>query len=112
MQLVSTLAHEKCLWPVPPGRDENPVRVFATFTEDLERLTDWLEQCGVTTVSAGIHWSLLDSTVRDSRTTSIRPCLVNARHMKNVPGLRAPTGTNANFNSHACHLGPSARESS
>jgi hypothetical protein len=24
---------------VPPGRDENPVRVFATFTEDLEQ---WL----------------------------------------------------------------------
>jgi hypothetical protein len=24
---------------VPPGRDDNPVRVFATFTEDLERLT-------------------------------------------------------------------------
>ena len=22
---------------VPPGRDENPVRVFATFTEDLEQ---------------------------------------------------------------------------
>jgi hypothetical protein len=36
---------------VPPGRDANPVRVFATFTEDLERLTDWLEQCGVTTVA-------------------------------------------------------------
>ena len=30
---------------VPPGRDEKPVRVFATFTEDLERLTDWLERC-------------------------------------------------------------------
>jgi transposase len=73
---------------VPPGRDENPVRVFATFTEDLERLTDWLEQCGVTTVSAGIHWSLLDSTVQDSRTTRHPPCLVNARHMKNVPGRR------------------------
>jgi len=47
---------------VPPGRDENPVRVFATFTEDLERLTDWtdwLEQCGVTTValeSTGVYW--------------------------------------------------------
>ena len=27
---------------VPAGRDENPVRVFATFTEDLERLADWL----------------------------------------------------------------------
>jgi len=44
---------------VPPGRDENPVRVFASFTEDLERLTDWLEQCGVTTValeSTGVYW--------------------------------------------------------
>jgi hypothetical protein len=44
---------------VAPGRDENPVRVFATFTEDLERLTDWLEQCGVTTValeSTGVYW--------------------------------------------------------
>src|SRR6266852_4558683 len=44
---------------VPPGRDEKPVRVFATFTEDLERLTDWLEQCGVTTValeSTGVYW--------------------------------------------------------
>jgi transposase len=36
---------------VPPGRDENPVRVFATFTEDLEQLADWLSACGVTTVA-------------------------------------------------------------
>ena len=44
---------------VLPGRDEKPVRVFATFTEGLERLTDWLEQCGVTTValeSTGVYW--------------------------------------------------------
>jgi hypothetical protein len=27
---------------VPPDRDENPVRVFATFTEDLEALARWL----------------------------------------------------------------------
>ena len=49
---------------VPPGRDENPVRVFATFTEDLERLTDWLERCGVTTValeSTGVYWIPLSS---------------------------------------------------
>ena len=25
---------------VPPGRDENPVRVFPTFTEDLEQLAN------------------------------------------------------------------------
>ena len=36
---------------VPPGRDEHPVRVFATFTEDLECLADWLVQCGVTAVA-------------------------------------------------------------
>ena len=46
---------------VPPGRDENPVRVFATFTEDLEQLADWLGQCGVTTVameSTGVYFAL------------------------------------------------------
>ena len=44
---------------VPPGRDEHPVQVFATFTEDLERLADWLLHCGVTTVameSTGVYW--------------------------------------------------------
>ena len=51
---------------VAPGRDENPVRVFATFTEDLERLTDWLEHCGVTTVALESTGVYLDSTVRDS----------------------------------------------
>ena len=30
---------------VPPGRDKNPVQVFRTFTEELERLADWLVQC-------------------------------------------------------------------
>jgi transposase len=73
---------------VPPERDDNPVRVFATFTEDLERLTDWLEQCGVTTValeSTGVYWIPLYEILEQR---GIRPCLVNARHMKNVPGRR------------------------
>ncbi len=73
---------------VPPGRDEKPVRVFATFTEDLERLTDWLVQCGVTTVameSTGVYWIPLYEILEQR---GIRPCLVNARHMKNVPGRR------------------------
>jgi transposase len=73
---------------VPPGRDKNPVRVFATFTEDLERLADWLLQCGVTTValeSTGVYWICLYEILE---LRGIRPCLVNARHMKNVPGRR------------------------
>ena len=82
---------------VPPGRDEKPVRVFATFTEDLERLTDWLEQCGVTTVapeSTGVYWIPLFEILEQR---GIRPCLVNARHMKNVPGRRTDWNTFAEF---------------
>ena len=73
---------------VPPGRDEHPVQVFATFTEDLERLADWLLQCGVTTVameSTGVYWIPLYEILEQR---GIRACLVNARHMKNVPGRR------------------------
>jgi hypothetical protein len=73
---------------VPPGRDKNPVRVFSTFTEELERLADWLVQCGVTTValeSTGVYWIPLYDILEQR---GMRPCLVNARHMKNVPGRR------------------------
>jgi len=73
---------------VPPGRDNMPVRVFATFTEDLQRLVDWLVHCGVTTValeSTGVYWIALYELLEQR---GIRPCLVNARHMKNVPGRR------------------------
>src|SRR5882762_2392678 len=73
---------------VPPGADEHPVRVFTTFTEDLHRLADWLAQCGVTTVAmeaTGVYWIPLYEILEQR---GIRPCLVNARHMKNVPGRR------------------------
>ena len=44
---------------VPPDRDEHPVRVFDTFTGDLNALADWLMACGVTTAameSTGGYW--------------------------------------------------------
>src|SRR5438132_1975839 len=44
---------------VPPDRDEHPVRVFSTFTEDLEKMAQWLASCGITTVameSTGVYW--------------------------------------------------------
>ena len=43
---------------VPPDRDPQPVRQFATFTADLHRLADWLAACGVDTVvmeSTGVY---------------------------------------------------------
>ena len=73
---------------VPPDREESPVRVFGTFTEDLYRLADWLAACGIQTVameSTGVYWIPLYDVLEER---GIKPCLVNARHMKNVPGRR------------------------
>jgi hypothetical protein len=52
---------------VPPDRDQDPVRVFETFTEDLERMADWLLRCGVTTVameSTGVYFALSSALIR------------------------------------------------
>lgn len=73
---------------VPPDRDATPVRKFDTFTEDLNQLVDWLRQCGVTTVameSTGVYWIPLFEILERR---GLKPCLVDARHMKNVPGRR------------------------
>lgn len=73
---------------VPPDRDQDPVRIFETFTEDLERMADWLLRCGVTTValeSTGVYWIPLYEVLEAKGVT---PCLVDASHMKNVPGRR------------------------
>ena len=43
---------------VPPGSDPRPVRCFATFTEDLHALRDWLIECGVTSVLGRFHSGL------------------------------------------------------
>lgn len=73
---------------VPPERDEHPVRVFDTFTADLNELADWLVTCGITTVameSTGVYWIPVYE-ILEAR--GIRACVVNARHMRNVPGRR------------------------
>ncbi|SRR5712692_7111153 len=73
---------------VPPDRDENPVRVFSTFTEDLEAMARWLVSCGVTTAameSTGVYWIPPYDVLEQH---GVKPCLVDARGMKNVPGRR------------------------
>jgi transposase len=73
---------------VPPDRDGRPVRVFQTFTEDLHAMARWLKACGVTTVAmeaTGVYWIPPYDILE---THGIKPCLTNARHMKNVPGRR------------------------
>ena len=73
---------------VPPGRSEKPVRCFGTFTEDVVALSDWLMSCGVTTVameSTGVYWIPVFQILEDR---GFDVCLVNARHVKNVPGRK------------------------
>jgi transposase len=72
----------------PPGSDPRPVRAFATFTDDLHALRDWLKACGVTTVameSTGVYWIPLFQILEAA---GIEVCLVNARHCKNLPGRK------------------------
>ena len=74
---------------VPEGVDEQSVREFSTFTGDLERLAEWLISCGVTTVameSTGVYWIPVFE-ILESHGLEVK--LVNARHVKNVPGRKS-----------------------
>jgi transposase len=73
---------------VPADRAAENVRSFPTFTQDLYGLADWLRQCGVKTVameSTGVYWIPLFQILEGH---GFEVCLVNARHVKNVPGRR------------------------
>jgi transposase len=74
---------------VPPDRDDNPVREFPSFTQDLHALADWLKACGVDTVameSTGVYWIALFELLASRGFTVL---LVNARHVKNVSGRKS-----------------------
>jgi transposase len=73
---------------VGPERDSEPVRTFSTFTHDLYRLADWLEQVGITTVameSTGVYWIPVFEILEER---GFEVWLVNARHVKTVPGRK------------------------
>ena len=74
---------------VPPDRDAQPVRGFGPFTADLVQLVTWLIACRVTTVAmeaTGVYWIPLFELLEE-RGLTVR--LVNARHVKNVPGRKS-----------------------
>jgi transposase len=73
---------------VPPDRDPEPVRRFATFTQDLTELADWLQHCRIRTVameSTGVYWIPLMQILEER---GLETYLVNAKHVKNVPGRK------------------------
>ena len=74
---------------VTQDRDPSPVRSFETFTQDLHRLKEWLQQCRITTVameSTGVYWIPLFQILEEA---GLEVCLVNAQHVKHVPGRKS-----------------------
>ena len=74
---------------VPSERSEQPVRCFGTFTEDLLTLAQWLKSCGIRSIameSTGVYWIPVFQILDDH---GFEVCLVNARHVKNVPGRKS-----------------------
>jgi transposase len=62
------------------------VRPFGTCTADLEKLADWLTQCGVNTVameSTGIYW---ETTFELLERRGFQVYLVDPRQSKHAPG--------------------------
>ena len=73
---------------VGADRDPEPVRSFRSFTGDLQRLADWLDSVGITTVameSTGVYWIPVFE-ILEARGFEV--LLVNARDVKNVPGRK------------------------
>jgi transposase len=63
------------------------IKTYSTMTNDLLRLKEWLEELGVTHVameSTGIYWKPVFNILEDS----FEVMLVNARHIKHVPGRK------------------------
>ena len=79
---------EEMVVAVPPGRDPCPVRTFPTFTSGLAEMIGWLVERRITTVameSTGNYWITAYDMLE---LAGIEVFLVNARHVKGVPGKK------------------------
>jgi transposase len=73
---------------VGPDRDQEPVRTFRTFTDDLHRLAEWFAGCGIKTVvmeSTGVYWIPVFEILQQQ---GFEVMVVNARDAKHVPGRK------------------------
>jgi transposase len=75
---------------ITPGQDGEPqfdVREFGTFTDQLIDFRNWLlkNNCPIVAMeSTGVYWRPVHNLLEDC----ISVILVNARHIKNVPGRK------------------------
>lgn len=76
-----------CLSPGEGGELVKETRTFSTMTQDLLNLGDWLFHKGITHVameSTGEYWKPVYNLLEDGFTVLV----VNAQHIKNVPGRK------------------------
>jgi transposase len=75
------------LWAEAQGKSRKEKRNFGTFTHDLLRLADWLQESGVTHLameSTGVYWKPVWNILAEQ----FEVLLVNAQHIKAVPGRK------------------------
>ena len=73
--------------PGPDGQPTKEVRTFGTMTADLLELADWLRAAACSQVameSTGVYWKPIWNLLEDEFSL----LLVNARHIKAVPGRK------------------------
>jgi transposase len=69
------------------GKEEYEIREFGTFTDELFKLREWLleNDCPIVAMeSTGIYWRPVHNIIEGH----LKVILVNARHVKNVPGRK------------------------
>lgn len=75
------------IYPNAAGERIQETQTFATMTQDLLKLSDWLQQAGIVQVameSTGEYWKPVYNILEENFTL----LLVNARHIKMVPGRK------------------------
>ena len=79
-----------CVRTIVQGKPVELIETFGTTTPDLLALRDWLLELGVTHVameSTGVYWKAPYYVLEDS----FEMLLVNAAHIKHVPGRKTDT---------------------
>jgi transposase len=73
------------------GSPEVETRNFSTLIPDIQRLRTWVIEAGCRNIameSTGIYWQPIYEALEECFDGEISVLVVNARHMKNVPGRK------------------------
>ena len=73
------------------GKEQYEIKEFSTFTKDLLKMKKWLikNDCPILAMeSTGVYWHPIYNIIGDI----MKVILVNARHIKNVPGRKTDIG--------------------